>query len=257
MEVTNIRVSFMREKQPVQYEKAQPMVELAGTLEDGENHLTAARNLMMDAATIVYAGIGYSVPAKVADALMNIAAVSQQVKAAKATVNQIKVEKGSAKDEKPAAKKPRGRPKGSANKKTSEAEVQKIITDANAASEVEKAQTAKEPQDLELAAAAAANDPIPGDEIPGDNISTGGDRIDPDEKAAGSIGMDDDPEDFTPKDLHDLIIGHVKASPRTLSMDNARAILAHFKVARAQDLTNVQAIEGKVMLDQMVAEEAA
>ena len=242
MEVTNIRVSFMREKQPVQYEKAQPMVELAGTLADGENHLTAARNLMLDAASIVYAGIGYSVPEKVADALMNIAPGTTMIEAAQATAkvevefaNKLAAEeKGTAKDEveKPAAKK-RGRPKGSSNKKTTEAEVQKLIDDTKAA--------AKATED-EIAAAGGAYDG------PDDNISNGDeDRVDPNASD----------EEFTPKDLHDLIIGHVKSEPRTLSVANARSILAHFKVVRAQDLTNDQASEGKIMVEQMVKEEAA
>ena len=69
--------------------------------------------------------------------------------------------------------------------------------------------------------------------------------------------MDDGDEDITPKKLHELILAHMKASPRTLSLDNAKLILAHFKVARAQDLTNAQAREGQVMMDQMVAEQAA
>lgn len=244
MEVTNIRVSFMREKQPVQYEKAAPMVELAGTISDGENHLTAARNLMLDAASIVYAGIGYAVPEKVAEAL---AAVAPGVTIIGKDTAKVEV-KGSAKDEvapkegTKAAKKPRGRPKGTGNKKTPEAEVKKIVDDAKqeAASKEEA-----------LAAAGIPGDEIPGDEIPGDNISSGNeDRVDP------AQNVQDDAT-FTPKDLHDLIIGHVKATPRTLSMDNARGVLAHFKVARAQDLTNEQALEGRTMVDQMVAEEAA
>lgn len=251
MQVTNIRVSFMREKQPVQYEKAQPMVELTGTLEDGENHLTAARDLMLDAASIVYAGIGYGVPEKVGDALANIAPGSTLIAAEKATAT-IEVVKGSAKDEKPADEKPagkkRGRPKGSTNKKTSEAEVQKIIDDANEkATEKEIAAAAGQPSDSEIPGEAEtpAASEIPGEEIA--NISSGNeDRVDP--------ATDDA---FTPKDLHDLIISHVKATPRTLSVQNARSILAHFKVARAQDLTDEQAAEGKVMLEQMVAEEAA
>ncbi len=255
MQVTNIRVSFMREKQPVQYEKAQPMVEMAGTLEDGENHLTAARNLMMDAAAVVYAGIGYEIPEKVANALLSLGAdgaLASDVQA-KATVEVTKGPepkdmypderaKAAAEtkpaDEKPAAKK-RGRPKGSKNaprKVTPEAAIA-------ATSDIPGEETAPT-SDIPGEETTTASD-IPGEETP--NISSGNeDRIDP---ATDAV--------FTPKDLHDLIIGHVKANPRTLSVQNARSILAHFKVARAQDLTNEQAVEGKVMLDQMVAEEAA
>ena len=50
MQVTNVRVSFMREKQPAQYEKAQPMVEFAASLDDGDDHRVIARTLMANAA---------------------------------------------------------------------------------------------------------------------------------------------------------------------------------------------------------------
>ena len=69
MQVTNVRVSFLREKQPAQYEKAAPAVEFGATLDDGDDHRVAALSLMMDAASVVYAGIGYAVPDKVAAAL--------------------------------------------------------------------------------------------------------------------------------------------------------------------------------------------
>ena len=66
MQVTNVRVSFLREKQPAQYEKAAPSVEFAASLYQGDDHVVTAFRLMTDSDTIVYAGIGYDVPEKVA-----------------------------------------------------------------------------------------------------------------------------------------------------------------------------------------------
>lgn len=240
MQVTNIKVSFMREKQPVQYEKAQPAVELTATLEDGENHLTATRNLMLDAAAVVYAGIGYPIPEKVADALNAIVSGGSVPSGGQATTETSTDKPADAKSEdaKPAAKK-RGRPRGSKN-------APRTVTPENVVATPSEIPGEEAPASSEIPGEEApASSEIPGEETP--NISSGNeDRVDP----AADTG-------FTPKDLHDLIIGHVKATPRTLSVQNARSILAHFKVARAQDLTDEQAAEGKTMVDQMVAEEAA
>ena len=40
---------------------------------------------------------------------------------------------------------------------------------------------------------------------------------------------------------------------RRLSVASAMRVFAHFKVARAQDLTNEQALEGKAIVEKMVA----
>lgn len=72
MKVTNITVGFFREKQPAQYEKAQPRIEFHAVLEDGEGHIEAARLLMLDAERVVYAGLGFDVPEKPAEKLNNL-----------------------------------------------------------------------------------------------------------------------------------------------------------------------------------------
>ena len=59
--------------------------------------------------------------------------------------------------------------------------------------------------------------------------------------------------EFTPKDLHTMIMSHVNATPPRLSVTSAKRVFAHFKVARAQDLTNEQALEGKAIVEKMVA----
>ena len=69
MQVTNVTVSFTREKQPAQYEKSAPAVGYSAVLSDGENHEAAARELMISATRVVYNGLGYEVPPKVAEAL--------------------------------------------------------------------------------------------------------------------------------------------------------------------------------------------
>lgn len=240
MQVTNVRVSFLREKQPAQFEKSRPEVEFAAALDQGDDHLATARQLMTDAATIVYAGIGYAVPAKVAQALAS-GDVPAELSVATETTEAAEAAPEAAEEApKPKAK---GRPKGSKNTRPKKG--------TKAAAEAEaKAAAAKEADD----------DGIPGDDEAPQNISTGEERINPDDDVPGD---DETPEaeteteaeetEFTPKDLHTLIMSHVNATPRTLSVANAKQVLAHFKVARAQDLSNEQALEGKGLVEKMIA----
>ncbi len=243
MQVTNVRVSFLREKQPAQYEKAAPAVEFVAVLDAGEDHAAAARKLMIDATSVVYAGIGYDVPTKVATALASgvvPAEVAVEVETTETTVaasvagevGPLPSEKAKADvpaDEKAASKKPRGRPKGSKNTRP-------------------KAGTAAAKKAAAAPATTAAE--VPGDDdIPGD---------------APRVGPDDDPKDhgveaekkleskdFTAKDLHTMIIDLINA--KKLSVPSAKQLLAHFQVARAQDLTADQVVEGKAMVEKMVA----
>lgn len=63
MNVTSVKVSFSRSKQPAQYESANPAVEFVATLEEGAtNHLAMAASLMYDAQQVVYGGLGLDVP---------------------------------------------------------------------------------------------------------------------------------------------------------------------------------------------------
>lgn len=244
MQVTNVRVSFLREKQPVQFEKSRPEVEFNAALDDGEDHVAVARQLMTEAATIVYAGIGYAVPTKVAAALAGgkvPAELSVAAKTADATPAAAEAD-GNAPETTETKPKTRGRPKGSTNtapkKETAKAKRERLAAEAKA----------------------AENDGVPGDdETP--NISTGEERVDPNDtdgipgdEATSDQREEHVPDDaeFTPKDLHTLIMSHVNATPRTLSVANAKQVLAKFKVARAQDLTNEQALEGKGLVEKMV-----
>ena len=80
------------------------------------------------------------------------------------------------------------------------------------------------------------------DGVPGDDATTPQDEGDASMEAT----------EFTPKDLHTMIISLVNTTPRRLSVANAKQVLAYFKVARAQDLTNEQAVEGKAMVEKML-----
>lgn len=235
MQVTNIRVSFLREKQPVQYEKAVPAVEFTATLDDGEDHAIVARQLMTDATAVVYAGIGYAVPAKVAKALAD-GNVPAEV-----TV-EAKTEKVAEKVSEPAAEEPakttkkRGRPPGSKN---------------TAPKAGTKAAEKKAAEGLASTAAAKNDDGLPPeDEKP--NISTGEERVDP---ADDGLPPEDDKhatasnEEFTAKDLHDMIIA---AIPDKLSGPQAKSVLARFKVARARDLTPEEVVKAREMVTQMI-----
>ncbi len=139
MHVHTIKISFLREKQPVQYEKSQPAVEFVATVEDHEDdHATLARKLMQDAAGIVYAGLGLEVPARVAAMLAAgevpeggavevtkepevevpaVEAANDNVPAAEPANDNIPAEAADvpATAVEPEKKKRRGRPKGSKN----------------------------------------------------------------------------------------------------------------------------------------------
>jgi hypothetical protein len=254
MQVTNVRVSFLREKQPAQYEKAAPAVEFSAVLEDGEDHRAATRALMISAAEVVYNAIGYDVPDRVQKALAGgaiPAELSVDTKTAEPAAETVEAaeEAPETAEATPEADKPkkRGRPKGSKN-----------TAPKKGTAAAKKAAEAEVPGE---------DDGVPGDEPSKDAISTGDARVGPDDDATdhGAPGDDDVPgseesgdpvddssDEFTPKDLHALIMSHVNATPRTLSVANAKQILAHFKVARAQDLTNEQALEGKAMVEKMV-----
>lgn len=249
MQVTNVTVSFTREKQPAQYEKSAPAVGYSAVLSDGENHEAAARELMISATRVVYNGLGYEVPAKVATALASgkvPAELSVATDAADAPENAPLAAETPVED-KP---KTRGRPKGSVNtapkKETKAAEKKRLAAEAKDADEL-------------AAGAIGDDDAVPGDE-PTPNISTGGERVDPND-ADGIPGDDDggdqreehvEEEEFSPKMLHELMTELIRATPRKLSIINAKQVLAHFKVARAGDLTQEQALEGKAMVDKMV-----
>lgn len=247
MQVTNVRVSFLREKQPAQYEKAAPAVEFNAVLDDGEDHVVAALKLMTDATAVVYAGIGYDVPPKVAAALSS-GKIPGAI-AVETTTKETPVEaptggegeptestpEGEEKPaEKPAPKK-RGRPKGSTNTRP------KAGTKA-----AEKAAAAKS----KTTAADVPDDDIPGGDAP--RVGPDDDPADHGEPEKKLESKDKAPaKEFTAKDLHTMIIDLI--NEKKLSVPSAKQLLAHFKVARAQDLTAKQVAEGKDMIEKMVA----
>ena len=253
MQVTNVRVSFLREKQPAQYEKAAPAVEFSAVLDAGEDHAAVARSLMIDATAIVYAGIGYAVPEKVAAALLEgkvpdkLAVTTEAVDTAerasltaeRATADGSDVPGDEVAEAKP-AKKTRGRPKGSKNTRP------KAGTKAT-----EKAASAEKAEGG-LVKTTTATD-VPDDDIPGDPPRVGpeDDPKDHGVEAKTPVAAKKSSEVFTAKDLHTMIIDLI--NQKKLSVPSAKQLLAHFQVARAQDLTSEQVIEGKAMIEKMVA----
>lgn len=249
MQVTTVKVSFLREKQPAQYEKSQPAVEFAATLDDGEDYREAARSLMVDATSVVYAGLGYVTPQKVAEALQGWSTPSG---------GEVSVETTDASDEVPTGddepKKRRGRPPGSKNTRPK--------AGTKAAEEAEEAQKAK---------AADPSDDIPDDDPPANSAHPNmEDRVNPDDDipdedvpsadaqeqqtngaAESADASNEEEETWTALDLHTFMTENIKT--KKLTVVNARKVLAHFKVARASDLNDEQALEGKEMLDAMMA----
>lgn len=223
MQVTNVRVSFLREKQPAQYEKAVPAVEFVANLDDGEDYVAVARALMTDATKLVYNGLGYDVPAKVAAALAD-GDPPKEVSVAIETEETPEEASEAPKEDKP---KGRGRPKGSKN------------TRPKAGTKAAEEAMAKQ----------AADSDIPGDDIPGDEP-----RVGPDDNPSDHGVSEDEATNtaYTAETFYSYMMEKIQSTPRQLSVPNAKQILAHFRVARAQDLTDEQATEAAGMVDKMI-----
>jgi len=58
MQVDSVRVTFMRKRQPKDYENAMVEIGLDATLDDGEDHVEAMRTLLDDASSQVYERLG-------------------------------------------------------------------------------------------------------------------------------------------------------------------------------------------------------
>jgi hypothetical protein len=69
MKVTNIEISYLREFQPADYQKAIPAIKFSVVLEDGESHTKVARDLLTDAVTLAYDALGGTVPENIAERL--------------------------------------------------------------------------------------------------------------------------------------------------------------------------------------------
>lgn len=232
MQVTNIRVSFMREKQPVQYEKAQPSVELSAVLEDHEtDYVAAARKLMLDAATVVYAGIGYDVPEKVATALLNGSSPAGNAVMTETTVEENTEETAS--EDKP---KPRGRPRGSKNtapKKPNPSSSNTAVADDVVLDAIPQIQSNPENR----------VDPADTDGIPEDDAPVTQEPLPSGETEVAE-------QEYTAKDLHDFVSDAVTKGK--LSPANGKQLYAHFKVTRARDLTPEQVLQGRDMVMKMM-----
>lgn len=84
MNVHTVRVSFLREKQPKDFEKSTPSIEFSAEVQDGEDHAAAGRQLMRDAVGIAYNALGLEVPAPVAKKLGTVAVAEPAARAKKA-----------------------------------------------------------------------------------------------------------------------------------------------------------------------------
>lgn len=250
MQVTNVTVSFSRKKQPAKFEETAPMVEFSAVFDEGDCYIKETRTLLYNAAEAVYAGIGYDVPTKVAEALrkgstpngVNITVNVASQKNPSTDQVDIPAEEQEVveplEEEKP---KTRGRPRGSKNtmpKKNTKA-----------------AEEAAKPVDV-------SSDDIP-DDIP--NIRANPeDRVDLDgydgipEQVEATSTVNTDPtdptditvSDYTARDLHDFVRSAV--DKKDLSPANAKQLQAHFKVSRFRDLSPEQAVEGRDMALKMM-----
>ena len=229
--VTNVRVAFLREKQPAQFEKARPEVEFAATLEPDADYLAVARTLLTDAATLAYNGIGYDLPERVAAALAKgdlpantrVVATTEAAEAAEAAAP---VETQAAAPAEKASK-PRGRPKKN--------QVADDIPDETPAAPAE-------------APAAAASDDIPDnirnnpedrrnpdDDIPGEDAAPAAEKAAPAEAT------------MTPDELFNYIQAAVKGgeiTPQTI-----KQLQREHQFTRVKDLEPERVSEIKKVID--------
>jgi len=69
MQVQVIEVSYLREKQPKDYEKVTPQVKFIANVGEDDDYKSVATELMLEAASAVHAGMGLSLPATIANKL--------------------------------------------------------------------------------------------------------------------------------------------------------------------------------------------
>lgn len=285
MQITNIRVSYLRERQPAQYEKQTPAIELAAVLDEGDDYSACARTLMLEAATIAYNAMGFDVPAKIPQKLAN----GEVPEGGEVIVGgTLPTEEASEAAEKPAEKPKRksGRPAGSKNTrpKAGTKAAKKVEEEQKAAIAAAEAEKAKDddadsiPDDDDKGMPQVSTNPEnrvdpDADSIPDDDagvaeapltVSSDADDI-PDDDAE-TVGVEDtgDPTDaieqaesksaetvdFTAADLNTMI-GTLLQSDK-LSLPDAKSITRHFQVARVHDLNPEQVLEARSMIEKML-----
>jgi hypothetical protein len=235
-QITTIRVIRSRKYQPEQFGGAGAEVELIGNLLEGENHITVARQMLIDTRKLVYENLGLKLPTSI---VAEAAEVDTPTETAKVAIAQKPSE---------VAQKPRGRPPGSKNKVTSDAE-------------------------------AAAD--IPGDDDVAPNIRTNPEnRVNPDDDipdgndeattTAGASSADDIPGDETPapveekkatetnidaQDLHVYI--NASISSGKLTVKQAKDIQREMGFVRVRDLDPSKLGEVKRRVDLAIAANGA
>lgn len=237
-QITTVRVVRKRSVQPEQFGNAGAEVEFFGTVLEGEDHVTVARQMLADTRALVYENLGMKLPAEIVAAY---AEVDTPQETAGVTVE----------TEEPTKPKGRGRPAGSKNtapkKETKAAEKKRLKAEAEAAAE-------------------DGND-IPGDDIPGDdptpNISTGGERVSPEDDVPGDDAGDNREEhveeggddELTAETLHKLITSSI---PHALTTMQAKQMQREMGVARVRDLDTPEKLaKAKTMIDAAIALNAA
>lgn len=215
--VHSIKVAFTREKQPKDYEKSAPFVELSASVEDETDHIAIGKQLMADACGIVYSGLGMDVPASVADKLGEGASTQS-----KPAANKRQTRKATTKKEEPAAKseddssdvpddKPAEKP---AEEKTKN-------TKAETKSKAKEESSDLPDDDDKPAAKSDGNSDVPDDDGPAD---TPEDEEDPN----GSGTM-------TSEQLQSFITGMV--SSRKVPVATVKEILSSYGASRTSDVS--------------------
>lgn len=233
-QITTVRVVRKRSVQPEQFGNAGAEVEFFGTVLEGEDHVTVARQMLADTRALVYENLGMKLPAGIVADYAEVD-TPQETATVETTTEEASKPKG------------RGRPAGSKNtgpkKETKAAEKKRLKAEAETTA-------------AEQAAGAVGSDDIPGDEDPTPNISTGGERVSPEDDVPGDdreehVEAEGDDE-LTAETLHKHITSSIEA--HTLTTMQAKQMQREMKVARVRDLDTPEKLaRAKTMIDSSIA----
>ena len=238
MHVHDIRVSFTREKQPREYEKSAPSIELSASLSEDEDPIAACRELMTTACTTVYNALGMGVPeaiaAKLADGEIPDGGTAKKETAKKTAAKKTTTKKTAAK---------KSADSGDAGDELpDDGEDDKAKKDTAKKTESKKAASDDElPDDGEDDKAkktdskkAAADDELPDDDDGDKSEASGGDELPDDGDSGSEESGGDDGEEMSAEDLQSFITKQV--SDKKINVADVKKILSDHGASRTSDI---------------------
>jgi len=250
MEVHGLRVVYTREKQPKDYEKAAPTVELSAALEPGDDVQVAANTLMRMACTTAYAALGFDLPENV-----NLKLVVGDFTVERTSVQKIadavKADQAAKADEKPLSDKLIEQAAAKAEAATSDRKRGRPAKEKPAVEE-EASNISANPEDRQDPANPVAD--IPDDDIPDSGtttaskpVVTGLDDIpDSGTQVADTKAKSADSEELTARDIQASVTKNLH--DKVIQAAKVHEFLRHFNVARISDLKQADIGKFSIML---------